>query len=152
MHTIQGDEKCNAYESIAMRDRLKRLKQENDAVILAHNYQRDEVQDAADHVGDSFELAKIASEITCAVIRVLWSRFHGRKTRPSSHRKAGAAAREGGDVPDVAHDHPKTTCDQLKKRYPGAPVVCYVNTSAAVKAESDVCCTSANAVKIVNAP
>ena len=70
-----------------MRDRLKRLKQENDAVILAHNYQRDEVQDAADYVGDSFELAKIASEITCAVI-VFCGSISWRKTRPSSHRKS----------------------------------------------------------------
>jgi quinolinate synthase len=51
-----------------MRNHLKRLKEENDAVILAHNYQRDEVQDAADYVGDSFELSKIASESNCAVI------------------------------------------------------------------------------------
>jgi quinolinate synthase len=133
-----------------MRDRLKRLKQENDAVILAHNYQRDEIQDAADYVGDSFELAKIASEITCAVIVFCGVDFMAENAAILSPEKQVLLPVKEATCP-MSHMITRNDVRQRKKRYPETPVVCYVNTSADVKAECDTCCTSANAVKIINA-
>jgi len=133
-----------------MRDRLRRLKEENDAVILAHNYQRDEVQDVADYVGDSFELSKIASELNCRVIVFCGVDFMAENTAILSPEKQVLLAVKEATCP-MSHMITRNDVRQLKKRYPETPVVCYVNTSAEVKAECDVCCTSANAVKIVNA-
>jgi quinolinate synthase len=132
-----------------MTDRLTRLKKERDAVILAHNYQREEVQDAADYVGDSFELAKIASELKCAVIVFCGVDFMAESAAVLSPEKQVLLPVKEATCP-LSHMISRNDVRQLKKRYPGTPVVCYVNTSAAVKAESDVCCTSANALKIIN--
>ena len=133
-----------------MRDRLRRLKEENDAVILAHNYQRDEVQDAADYVGDSFELSKIASEIKCRVIVFCGVDFMAENAAILSPEKQVLLPVKEATCP-MSHMISRNDVRQLKKRYPETPVVCYVNTSADVKAECDTCCTSANAVKIINA-
>jgi quinolinate synthase len=133
-----------------MRDRLRRLKEENDAVILAHNYQCDEVQDAADYVGDSFELSKIASEINCRVIVFCGVDFMAENAAILSPEKQVLLPVKEAICP-MSHMITRNDVRQLKKRYPETPVVCYVNTSADVKAECDTCCTSANAVKIVNA-
>jgi quinolinate synthase len=140
----------HGLQSLAMNSHLKRLKEENDAVILAHNYQRDEVQDAADYVGDSFELSKIASEMKCAVIVFCGVDFMAENAAILSPDKEVLLPVKEATCP-MSHMITRNDVRQLKKRYPGTPVVCYVNTSAAVKAESDVCCTSANAVKIINA-
>ena len=139
-----------ADESIGMKDRLSRLKEERNAVILAHNYQRAEVQDAADYVGDSFELSKIASEIKCDVIVFCGVDFMAESAAILSPEKTVLLPIKEATCP-MSHMITRDDVRQLKKRYPGTPVVCYVNTSADVKAESDVCCTSANAVKIINA-
>ena len=133
-----------------MRDRLRRLKEENDAVILAHNYQRDEVQDAADYVGDSFELSKIASEIRCRVIVFCGVDFMAENAAILSPEKQVLLPVKEATCP-MSHMISRNDVQQLKKRYPETPVVCYVNTSAAVKAECDTCCTSSNAVKIIKA-
>jgi quinolinate synthase len=133
-----------------MKDQLSRLKEERDAVILAHNYQRAEVQDAADYVGDSFELSKIASEIKCDVIVFCGVDFMAESAAILSPEKTVLLPIKEATCP-MSHMITRDDVRQLKKRYPGTPVVCYVNTSADVKAESDVCCTSANAVKIINA-
>jgi quinolinate synthase len=133
-----------------MRDRLRRLKEENDAVILAHNYQRDEVQDAADYVGDSFELSKIASDIRCRVIVFCGVDFMAENAAILSPEKQVLLPVKEATCP-MSHMITRNDVRQLKKRYPETPVVCYVNTSADVKAECDTCCTSANAVKIIKA-
>ena len=129
---------------------IARLKAERKAIILAHNYQRPEVQDIADYVGDSLELSIKASQLTGVEVVVFCSVDFMAETAKLL-------------APDklVLHPDPAAGCPmaemvtperlrELKAQYPGVPVVCYVNTSAAVKAECDIACTSANAVKIVN--
>lgn len=128
--------------------KIQNLKQKRNAVILAHNYQRPEVQDIADYVGDSLGLSVQASKTKADIIV-----FCG------VHFMAETAAILCPDkkviMPDVNAGCPMAdmiTTDKLnniKLQNPKAPVVCYVNTSAAIKAESDICCTSANSVKVV---
>ena len=145
---IQGTDKCTS-EPESMIDRLNKLKEENDAVILAHNYQRAEVQDAADYVGDSFELSKIASELDCSTIVFCGVDFMAEIAAILSPEKTVLLPVKEAMCP-MSRMIGRNDVQQLKKRYPGTPVVCYVNTSAEVKAECDVCCTSANAIKIIN--
>lgn len=130
-------------------DAIQRLKRERNAVILAHNYQTPEIYlGVADYVGDSLGLAQEAAKTDADVIVQCGVHFMAETSKVLSPEKtvlipdleAGcslAASITGADV------------RLLRERYPGVPVVTYVNTSAEVKAESDVCCTSANAVEVV---
>jgi quinolinate synthase len=131
-------------------DEVRRLAAQRDAVILAHNYQSPEIQDVADHVGDSLALARLAaaSSARTIVLAGVWFMAETAKILSPERtvlipdRKAGCSLADS------------ITAAQLrawKAEYPGAVVVAYVNTSAEVKAESDVCCTSSNAVEIVSA-
>jgi len=130
------------------RDRIQELKKERNAVILAHNYQIGEVQDLADFVGDSLELSRKAAKLNVEVIV-----FCG------VHFMAETAAILAPDkivlMPDIHAGCPMAnmiTAEELdawKERYPGRRVVCYVNTSAEVKASCDICCTSSNALDVV---
>jgi quinolinate synthase len=131
-----------------LQRRLRRLAAERDTVILAHNYQRAEVQDAADHTGDSLELARLAASDEHSVILFCGVHFMAEtasilaphKTVLMPDKRAGCPM---ADMVTVAG------LRALKAEHPDAVVVAYVNTSAAIKAETDVCCTSANAVAIV---
>ena len=127
---------------------VRRLAAQRDAVILAHNYQAPEIQDVADHVGDSLALSRLAAASTASVIVFAGVYFMAETAKilapgrtvliPDS--RAGCSLAES------------ITAQQLrawKAEHPGAAVVAYVNTSAEVKAESDMCCTSANAIQIV---
>ena len=129
-------------------EQIRRLAAQRDAVILAHNYQLREIQDVADHVGDSLALSRLAAASTASVIVFAGVYFMAETAKilapartvliPDS--RAGCSLAES------------ITAQQLrawKAEHPGAAVVAYVNTSAEVKAESDVCCTSANATAIV---
>jgi quinolinate synthase len=131
-------------------DQIRRLAAQRDAVILAHNYQAPEIQDVADHVGDSLALSRLAAESTASTIVFAGVYFMAETAKILAPERTVLIpdARAGCSLAD------SITAQQLrewKAEHPGAAVVAYVNTSAEVKAESDVCCTSANAVQIVTA-
>ena len=130
-------------------DAILRLKKERNAVILAHNYQTPEIfHGVADIVGDSLALAREAATVKADVIVLCGVHFmaetakiiNPEKTVLIPDMKAGCSLAESITAADVR---------LLRQKYPGVPVVTYVNTSADVKAESDICCTSGNAVKVV---
>jgi len=130
--------------------RIRRLAAERDAVILAHNYQRPEIQEAADHVGDSLALARLAAASSARVIVLAGVYFMAETAKILCPERTVL-------IPDAAAGcslADSVTAGQVrdwKREHPGAIVVAYVNTSAEVKAEADVCCTSANAAEIVAA-
>ena len=128
---------------------IKNLKKEKNAVILAHVYQRGEVQDIADYVGDSLDLSRKAVGTEADIIVLCGVRFMAEtaailnpyKTVLLPDKNAGCG------LADMATDE---QIIKLKKQNRGLAVVSYVNSSAEVKAVSDICCTSANAVNVVN--
>jgi quinolinate synthase len=130
-------------------DAIHRLKRERNAVILAHNYQTPEIfHGVADIVGDSLALAREAMRVDADIIVLAGVHFMAETAKllnPSKtvlipDSRAGCSLADSITAADI---------QLLRQRYPGVPVVCYVNTSAAVKAESDICCTSGNAKEIV---
>ena len=134
--------------SAAWAERIRALAAEKDVVILAHNYQVPEIQDVAHHVGDSLALSRIAATVPESTIIFCGVHFMAETAKILSYDKTILIPdeRAGCSLADTI------TADQLrewKAQHPGAVVVSYVNTTAAVKAETDICCTSANAVKIV---
>jgi quinolinate synthase len=130
--------------------RVRRLAADRDAVILAHNYQRPEIQDVADHVGDSLALARLAAASTARTIVLAGVYFMAETAKIlSPHRTVLIPDANAGC--SLADSISAEQLREWKREHPGAVVVAYVNTSAEVKAESDVCCTSANAADIVAA-
>ncbi len=132
-----------------IKDKIVQLKEEMNAVILAHNYQMGDVQDIADYIGDSLGLSQQAARVKEKIIIFCGVHF-------MAETAAILAPQKTVLMPEIKAGCPMAdmiTADELrewKKSYPGRKVVCYVNTSAAVKAECDVCCTSSNAVNVVN--
>jgi len=130
--------------------RIQQLKKEKNAIILAHNYQRSDVQDVADFVGDSFGLSQKAVLSGAGTIVFCGVDFMAESAAILNPDKTILMPEPNAQCPMAA----MITPDSLKlekEKYPKAAVVCYVNTPASVKAQSDICCTSANAVKVVNA-
>lgn len=129
-------------------EQIEELKRRKNAVILAHNYQLPEVQDIADYVGDSLALSRQAAATEAEVVVFCGVRFMAETAAILSPDKVVLIPDMDAGCPmvDMA---PVERVLELKKRYPDAVVVSYVNSSAAVKAESDYCCTSANAIAVV---
>jgi quinolinate synthase len=166
MHTVYGGEKTpqELYDHLSKLDsgytleacrtyadcirEIKNLKDERNAVILAHNYQRPEIFEVADFIGDSLELARAAKKVSSDMIVFCGVHFMAETAKVLNPDKtvlipdleAGCSLASSITAADVR---------LLRERYPGVPVVTYVNTSAAVKAESDICCTSGNARKVI---
>src|ERR1700691_959378 len=129
-------------------DRVRRLAAGRDAVILAHNYQRPEIQDVADHVGDSLALAPLAVSSFAAVI-VLCGVYFMAETAKILSPERTVLIPDAGAGCSLADSITAGQLRAWKAEHPGAAVVAYVNTTAEVKAESDLCCTSANAAEVV---
>ncbi len=128
--------------------KIEQLKQEKAAIILAHNYQAVEIQDIADYRGDSLQLSILAAEVKAPLIVFCGVRFMAETAsllNPASDILLPALD-AGCPMADMIN---ATQLREFKDQYPGSPVVCYVNSSVQVKAESDICCTSANAVKVL---
>jgi quinolinate synthase len=159
-------------DTASLQEQILKLKEQKRAVILAHNYQRDEVQDIADFVGDSLELSRIAATKECDMIVFCGVNFMAESASILSPDKTVLLPEVEALCPmaDMIHvDSPRPvrqsfrgfpnppayvyppefTLRDIKGQYPGVPVVAYVNTTADVKAESDICCTSANVVKVI---
>ncbi|MBN3032469.1 MAG: quinolinate synthase NadA [Candidatus Saganbacteria bacterium] len=134
--------------AVELSARINKFKQERNAVILAHNYQRPEVQDSADFVGDSLGLSLAASRTGAKVIVFCGVNFMAETAAIISPDKLVLMPDPNAGCP-MADMITVEKLKELKVGYPGRPVVCYVNSGAAVKAESDICCTSANAVGVV---
>jgi len=135
-------------EKTGIVERIAFLKKERNALILAHNYQRPEVQDLADFGGDSLELARKARENDAEVIVFCGVHFMAETAALLSPGKTVLLPDLAAGCPMADMASPGDLTD-MKERHPEAAVVCYVNSTAAVKAESDVCCTSSNAVEVV---
>ena len=131
-------------------DQIKRLKKEKNAVILAHYYVNDEVQDIADYIGDSYYLSKKATEVSEQVIVFCGVSFMGESAKILNPDKLVL-------MPDnlanclMAHMADIDYIEKLRKEYDDLAVVCYINSTAELKVHSDVCVTSSNALKIVKA-
>ena len=128
---------------------IRRLAEERDALLLAHNYQRDEIQAVADITGDSLALSLEAARTERKVIVFCGVHFMAESAAILAPEKIVLLPRPDAGCP-MADMVTAEGLREMKARLPGRPVVTYVNSSAAVKAESDICCTSANAVKVVN--
>jgi len=131
-----------------LQDRIRELCRAREAVILAHTYQPPEIQDIADYVGDSYGLSRRAADLKAPVIVFCGVHFMAETAAILNPGRTVLlpAADAGCPMADMI------TGEQLRRmkaEHPGAPVVCYVNTTAEVKAESTICCTSSNAVKVV---
>ena len=132
----------------AMIEEILHHKKKKDAVLLVHNYQRGEIQDLADFLGDSLGLSRKASQVENPVIVFAGVRFMAETAKILSPDKTVWIPRRDAGCP-MANMVDVDELKQLKARHPDALVVTYVNSTADVKAESDVCCTSANAVQVV---
>lgn len=133
---------------MAIQDTINRLKKEKNAVILAHYYVNEEVQEVADYIGDSFYLAKLATQVEQDIIVFAGVEFMGESAKLLNPSKRVFMPDATADCP-MAHMASTEEIARVKAEYPDLAVVCYVNSTAELKAMSDVCVTSSNAVKIV---
>jgi len=132
-----------------LKERIAKLKKEKNILILAHNYQPPEIQELGDYHGDSLGLCRMAAETKANVICFCGVRFMAESAvilNPT--RRVILPAPEAGCT--LTDNLRIETIMRMKAEHPNAAVVCYINSSAQVKAESDICCTSANAIKVVN--
>ena len=150
--TVYDEEGCQRIEVLVAE--IQQLKLEKNAVVLAHNYQRPEIFEVADFVGDSLELARHGRDVAQDTIVLCGVHFMAEtaKILAPAKRVLIPDARAGCSLADsVDADALVAQRDELRKVFPDLLVVSYVNTTAAVKAVTDICCTSSNAVAVVNA-
>ena len=131
-----------------LKEKIKKLKAERNAIILAHYYQSDNIQEIADFVGDSYYLSKIAKECSQQIIVFCGVKFMAESAKILSPEKTVLLPNSdaGCTMADMINGE---DVRELKKQHPSAKVICYINSTAEVKSESDICCTSSNALKIV---
>ena len=132
------------------KEKIYLLKKQKNAIILAHYYAPSEVQEVADYVGDSFYLAKIAKSSTADVIVFCGVAFMGESAKILNPNKKVLMPDVSADCP-MAHMVAEGRIKELREKYDDLAVVCYINSTAELKCQSDVCVTSSNAVKIVKA-
>ena len=130
------------------QEQINNLKKEKDAVILAHYYAPAEVQDIADYIGDSYYLSKVAVDLKEKIIVFAGVSFMGESAKLLNTDKKVLMPDITADCP-MAHMVVKETVEKARKEYDDLAVACYINSTAEIKSWSDVCVTSANAVKIV---
>ncbi len=133
-----------------MKNQIERLKKEKNAVILAHYYAPDEVQEIADYVGDSFYLSKTAKQTEADIIVFCGVYFMGESAKILNQSKKVLVPNLSADCP-MAHMVKDGLISQMREKYDDLAVVCYINSSAELKCQSDICVTSSNAVEIVKA-
>jgi len=133
---------------MSLIESIKKLKKERNALILAHYYQRPEIQDLADHVGDSYYLSKIAKDAPEDIIVICGVQFMAESAKILSPHKTILlpSINAGCPMADMAD---RDSLVELKEKHPNAAVVCYINSTAEVKSECDVSVTSSNAIKIL---
>lgn len=131
-----------------VKTEIQKLKEEKNAVILAHYYAPDEVQEIADYVGDSFYLAKIAKKSAADILVFCGVRFMGESAKILNPEKKVLMPDLTADCP-MAHMVAAGKIEEMRSKYEDLAVVCYINSTAELKAKSDVCVTSSNAVSIV---
>ncbi|MDD2216164.1 MAG: quinolinate synthase NadA [Eubacteriales bacterium] len=133
----------------SITSKIQELKKEKDAVILAHYYTEENVQALADHVGDSYYLSKIATKIPNRIIVFCGVSFMGESAKILNPEKTILMPDASADCP-MAHMAKIKNIQSVKNKYKDLAVVCYINSTAEIKAYSDVCVTSSNALKIIN--
>ena len=133
-----------------MKKEIERLKNEKNAVILAHYYAPAEVQEIADFVGDSFYLAKVAKQSTADIIVFCGVSFMGESAKILNPGKKVLMPDLTADCA-MAHMVAPHIIEEMRAKYEDLAVVCYINSTAELKCQSDVCVTSSNSVKIVKA-
>ena len=133
-----------------MKNQIKQLKKSKNAVILAHYYAPADVQEIADYVGDSFYLAKVAKQSEAKIIVFCGVAFMGESAKILNPDKKVLMPNPAADCP-MAHMVKEGIIEEMRSKYDDLAVVCYINSTAELKAKSDVCVTSSNAVKIVKA-
>jgi quinolinate synthase len=129
--------------------KIDELRKQRNAVILAHNYQPPEIQDIADFTGDSLELSRQAANTKASVIVFCGVAFMAETAAVLNPDKIVILPRQDAGCPMADMITPEDM-EKIRSEHPGVPIVTYVNTTAAVKAKSTICCTSANAIKIVS--
>lgn len=135
-------------EKAELIEKIKRLKKEKNAVILAHSYQNIEVDEVADFVGDSLELSRKAKNTDASTIIFAGVYFMAETAKLLSPEKKVLIPRSEASC-EMADMITGEKLREFKGKYPSVPVVCYINSTAEVKSLSDICCTSSNAVKVV---
>lgn len=133
-----------------IKDKILHLKKERDAVLLAHYYVPAEVQEVADYIGDSYYLSKIAAKAQENIIVFCGVYFMGESAKILNPSKKVLMPDLRADCP-MAHMATVSGIEKLRKEHPEAAVVCYINSTAEIKAHSDVCVTSSNAVQVIKA-